>query len=221
MISKRKEVAPSLLSADFTNLGEAVRMVAEGGAGIVHLDVMDGHFVPNLTIGPPVIRALRQITPLLLDVHLMIENADETVHDYIDAGADMISVHVEASRHLHRTLTRIAAAGRHPGVVLNPATPISIIDEALDLVDFVLLMSVNPGFGGQTFIPTAFRKVEQLAREIHRRRLDVAIQLDGGVDLDNIAALSQAGVDIAVAGSAVFNSDDPVKTIQQMLKRML
>jgi len=221
MISQRKEVAPSLLSADFTNLGAAVRMVADAGAGMVHLDVMDGHFVPNLTIGPPVIRALRQITPLLLDVHLMIENADETIEDYIDAGADMISVHVEASRHLHRTLGRIAEAGRHPGVVLNPATPISILDEVLDWVDFVLLMSVNPGFGGQKFIPTSVRKVEQLAREIGRRGLDVAIQLDGGVDLDNIAELSQAGVDIAVAGSAVFHSDDPAETIRQMLKRMV
>jgi len=221
MTKIKKDLAPSLLSADFSQLGNAIRAIENGGAGIAHVDVMDGHFVPNLTIGPPVIRSLRKITRLILDVHLMIENPDHSVDDYIDAGADMISVHVETTRHLHRTISRISDAGIRAGAALNPATPISILDDVLPWVDFVLLMSVNPGFGGQKFIPASIQKVRRLAHEIEKRGLNVDIEVDGGVTLDNIAELSRAGVNIAVAGSAVFQSDNPIETIQKMLQCMI
>jgi ribulose-phosphate 3-epimerase len=211
-----KTVAPSLLSADFTNLGAAVRLVEAGGAAIVHLDVMDGHFVPNLTIGPPVIRALRRITSLILDAHLMIEAPERSLADYIDAGADMISVHVEAAPHLHRTVSRIREAGRRAGVALNPATPAEAVREILPHVDFVLVMTVNPGFGGQRFIPSVLPKIRQLRDEIAARRLPVALEVDGGVGPDNLAELAGAGVTIAVAGAAVFGSDDPAAAIRRL-----
>lgn len=211
-----KTIAPSLLSADFTDLGGAVRQVEAGGAAIVHLDVMDGHFVPNLTIGPPVIRALRKVTSLILDAHLMIEAPERSLADYIDAGADMISVHVEAAPHLHRTVSRIREAGRRAGVALNPATPAEAVREILPHVDFVLAMTVNPGFGGQRFIPSVLPKIRQLRDEIAARRLPVAIEVDGGVGPDNIAELAGAGVTIAVAGAAVFGSGDPAAAIRRL-----
>lgn len=221
MTSERKELAPSLLSADFTDLRSAARMIREGGAGLVHLDVMDGHFVPNLTFGPPVIRSFRQITDLVLDVHLMIENPERSLADYLQAGAGMISVHVEAAAHLHRTVSRIREGGARPGVALNPATSLATITEILPWVDFVLLMSVNPGFGGQAYIPTTTDKIRRLAAEIRDRRLDVAIEVDGGIGLHNIAELVAAGVNIAVAGAAVFGSHDPVAAIRSLRQAML
>lgn len=218
---RAKDVAPSLLSADFADLAAAVRQVEEGGAGIVHLDVMDGHFVPNLTIGPPVIRAIRRITDLILDAHLMIDNADRFIDAFLDTGADMISVHVEACPHLHRTVTRIREAGIRPGVVLNPGTSLSAVTEILPWVDYVLVMSVNPGFGGQSFIPTSLDKVHRLAEMIRTRDLAVKIEVDGGVDPDNISELSRAGMNIAVSGSAVFQSGNPVATIRKMIELMV
>ena len=211
-----KTVAPSLLSADFTNLGEAVRQIEAGGAAIVHIDVMDGHFVPNLTVGPPVIRALRKVTSLILDAHLMIEAPERSLADYIDAGADMISVHVEAAPHLHRTVSRIREAGRRAGVALNPATPAEAVREILPHVDFVLVMTVNPGFGGQRFIPSVLPKIRQLRDEIAARRLPVVLEVDGGVGPDNIADLAGAGVTIAVAGAAVFGSGEPAAAIRRL-----
>jgi ribulose-phosphate 3-epimerase len=211
-----KTVAPSLLSADFTDLGAAVRQVEAGGAAIVHLDVMDGRFVPNLTFGPPVIKAIRRITRLLLDVHLMIEDPDRSVDDYIAAGADMISVHVEVSRHLHRTVSRIREGGCRAGVVLNPATPAVMVQEILPHIDYILVMSVNPGFGGQQFIPTVVPKLRRLRDEIAGRGLPVVLEVDGGVGPDNIGLLAEAGMHIAVAGAAVFHSDDPVATIRRL-----
>jgi len=199
------ELAPSVLSADFARLGEEIRAVEQAGVTMLHLDVMDGHFVPNLTIGPPVIRSIRRATRLKLDTHLMIEDADSHLEAFADAGADMISVHVEACRHLHRTVKAIHALGKQAGVVLNPATPISALSEILPEADYVLLMSVNPGFGGQTFIPATVAKVAALKEMIARAGLKTRIEVDGGVTKANAAALVSAGADILVAGSAVFD----------------
>lgn len=215
------EILPSLLSADFAYLGQALEIVSRAGSPIVHLDIMDAHFVPNLTFGPPVIRALRAATKLTLDAHLMIADPDRWVDDYIDAGADMISVHVEASRHLHRTLSRIRQAGCIPGVALNPATSLSSIEEALPWVDFVMLMTVNPGFGGQSYISTSTAKIHRLAQMIQSQRLDVRIEVDGGIGLDTIHEVASAGVNLAVAGSAVFCSDSPEESIRSLRRAMI
>lgn len=203
------QLAPSILSADFSRLAEEIRAVEQAGVGMLHVDVMDGHFVPNITIGPPVVRSLRKATRLTLDAHLMIENADNFIDEFVDAGADMISVHVEACRHLHRTVTAIKAKGRRAGVVLNPATPLETLDEILPEVDYVLLMSVNPGWGGQRFIPHVTEKITALRERIRRGGAAALIEVDGGVTRENIAVVAAAGADIIVAGNAVFGTGDP------------
>ncbi len=207
------KIAPSILSADFARLGEEVRAIEAGGADYVHVDVMDGRFVPNITIGPPVVAALRKVTALPLDVHLMIEDPDRYIPDFAAAGADIITVHAEASVHLHRTVQLIRSLGKKPGVSLNPATPVSALDVILDDLDLALVMTVNPGFGGQGFISSCLPKIEALRREIERRRLGVELQVDGGVKTDNIGRIAAAGADVFVAGSAVFATPDYGATI--------
>ena len=212
------ELAPSILSADFARLGEQVRAVGEGGASVVHVDIMDGHFVPNLTIGPPVVKALRKVTKLPLDCHLMIENPDEFIPAFAESGADWISVHQEACRHLNRTLHLIKSHNCLAGAVINPATPVAMLAEVLDLVDYVLVMSVNPGFGGQKFIPGAVHKIRQLAEIRSQRGLAFRIEVDGGIALDTVSDVVRAGAEILVAGNAVFGSGDPTKNAETLLK---
>jgi ribulose-phosphate 3-epimerase len=207
------KIAPSILSADFSRLGEEVRSVEKGGADYVHIDVMDGHFVPNITIGPLVVEAVRRVTTLPLDVHLMIEHPDSYVPDFARAGADIIVVHAEACPHLHRSVQLIKSLGKRAGVSLNPATPLSCLDYVLDDLDLVLLMTVNPGFGGQSFIPACLPKIEALRREIDRRGLAVELEVDGGVKTDNIGLIAGAGAEVFVAGSAVFGTPDYAATI--------
>lgn len=209
-------MAPSILSADFTRLGEAVSMISDGGADFIHVDVMDGHFVPNLTIGPPVIKALKRITDTPLDVHLMIDNADWTVQWYLDAGADWLTVHTEACDHLHRVLQSIRAAGAKAGVSLNPGTPIESIREVLGLVDMVLLMSVNPGFGGQAFIPRIVDKCRALSSMCAQEGVSPLIQIDGGVDVTTAPLVAAAGARCLVAGSAVFCAAEPVGAMNEI-----
>jgi ribulose-phosphate 3-epimerase len=212
------ELAPSILSADFARLAEQVQAAAEGGGTVVHVDVMDGHFVPNITIGPPVVRSLRKATELPLDCHLMIENPDQYIPEFADAGADWISVHQEACRHLNRTLHLIRGHGAQAGVVINPATPVETLSEVLDIVDYVLVMSVNPGFGGQKFIPAAMGKIRRLAELRAERRLNYRIEVDGGVGLDTVAEVVRAGAEILVAGNAIFGAGDPTINAQRLLK---
>jgi ribulose-phosphate 3-epimerase len=202
-------LAPSILSADFARLGEEIAAAGKGGAGLLHLDVMDGHFVPNLTIGPPVVAAIDRVTDLPLDVHLMIESPDSFIEAFVRAGADMISVHQEAVRHLHRTVGLIRDCGASAGVALNPATPIASLQEILPDIDYVLLMSVNPGFGGQRFIPAVMSKVEHLRSMIAAAGLSVRIEVDGGVGPGNAEELVRRGADYLVAGSAVFGGGNP------------
>ena len=201
-------IAPSILAADFTRLGEEIAQVEAAGADLLHVDVMDGHFVPNLTIGPPVIKAIKAVTKLPLDVHLMIEQPDVLLPDFIDAGSDNLTVHVEACRHLHRTIQSIKDAGVRASVVLNPATSLHALDEILPEVHMVLLMSVNPGFGGQRFLPATLDKIRALRTQIGDRRLPVAIEVDGGVKADNAAEICAAGADVLVAGTAIFGQPD-------------
>jgi len=212
------ELAPSILSADFARLGEQVRAACEGGASVIHVDIMDGHFVPNLTIGPPVVKSLRKVTDLPLDSHLMIENPDEFIPVFADAGVNWISVHQEACRHLDRTLHLIRSHGCQAGVVINPATPVETLSEVLDIVDYVLVMSVNPGFGAQQFIPSTLHKMRRLAEIRSQRRLQYRIEVDGGVALDTIADVVHAGAEILVAGNAVFGKGDPKKNAESLLK---
>ncbi len=209
-------IAPSILSADFARLGEEVSSVLEQGADVVHIDVMDGHFVPNITIGPLVVRALRKITAAPLDVHLMIENPDAYIDDFAAAGADWITVHVETCNHLHRTIHRIKELGCKTGAVLNPATSLSTLDYILDDLDLVMLMSVNPGFGGQKFIPSTIAKTKELKNMIDARGLSTGIEIDGGVSSDTIGAIAAAGANIFVAGSAVFGRDDYGQVIAEL-----
>jgi ribulose-phosphate 3-epimerase len=212
------ELAPSILSADFARLAEEVRAASEGGGSVIHVDIMDGHFVPNLTIGPPVVRSLRKATKLPLDCHLMIENPDQFIADFAEAGADWISVHQEACRHLNRTLHLIKSHDCLSGVVINPATPVDTLVEVLDMVDYVLVMSVNPGFGGQKFIPSTLRKLRRLAEIRGQQRLNFRIEVDGGISLDTVADVVRAGAEILVAGNAVFGGGDPRKNAQALLK---
>lgn len=212
------ELAPSILSADFAHLADAVHSAVEGGATLIHCDVMDGHFVPNVTIGPLVVAALRKFVPVPLDCHLMIENADDFIPAFADAGASWISVHQEACVHLNRTLQLIRSHGCQPGVVLNPATPVQTLGEVLDLVDHVLIMSVNPGFGGQKFIPSTLEKVRKLATMRTARGLNFRIEIDGGIDLETIGAAVKAGVEIFVAGNAVFGHGDPAANVEELLR---
>ena len=212
------ELAPSILSADFAHLAEQVQAVAEGGATVLHVDVMDGHFVPNITIGPPVVASVRKATSLPLDCHLMIENPDQYIPAFVDAGADWISVHQEACVHLNRTLELIHSQGAKPGVVINPATPVETLTEVLDLVHHVLVMSVNPGFGGQKFIPSSLEKARRLALLRTARNASFRIEMDGGIAPDTIAGAVRAGVEVLVAGNAVFGKGNPRENTERLLK---
>ena len=212
------DIAPSILSADFARLAEEIKAVETGGAALLHVDVMDGHFVPNITVGLPVVKSLAQATKLPLDTHLMISDPGIYAEQFVRAGAQMVSVHVEADAHLHRTVNSIKAAGAKAGVVINPATPIESLNEILDFVDYVLIMSVNPGFGGQKFIPTAVDKVARLRRLIDQRGLPVRIEIDGGIDLNNIRRVIDAGAEIIVSGSAIFGANDPGNAVREMLE---
>lgn len=210
------KIAPSILSADFSRLGEEIAAIERGGADYVHVDVMDGHFVPNITIGPLVVEAARRSTSLPLDVHLMIENPDLYIPQFAEAGADILTVHQEAVPHLHRTVQLIRSLGKKAGVSINPATPVSTLEVILDEVDLILVMSVNPGFGGQSFIPAALTKIEALRQMIDRRGLSIELEVDGGVKADNIRQVAAAGADVFVAGSAVFGTDDYGATIRRL-----
>lgn len=207
------KIAPSILSADFARLGDEVRAIDAGGADYVHVDVMDGHFVPNITIGPLIVAALRPVTSLPLDVHLMIENPDQYIPAFAEAGADIIVVHAEATTHLHRTVQLIKSLGKKAGVSLNPGTSLSALDMILPDIDLALLMTVNPGFGGQSFIENCLPKITALRQRISQLGLNVELQVDGGVNVDNIGEIAAAGADVFVAGSAVFGTDDYAATI--------
>ena len=213
------EIAPSILSADFARLADEIKAVEDGGAKVLHVDVMDGHFVPNITIGLPVVRSLRKVTSLTIDCHLMIERPGEYAEQFVDAGADMVSVHVEADPHLHRTLASIRKAGGLAGIAINPVTPLGALEEALPYADFVLVMSVNPGFGGQSYIPTVTEKVRRLRQMITTRGLDTRIEIDGGIDSENVAEVVEAGAEILVAGSAVYGKPSPADAVRELLEK--
>lgn len=208
------QIVPSLLSADFARLADEIGKVERGGAQMLHVDIMDGHFVPNLTMGPPVVKSIRKVTKLVLDLHLMIEDPDTYAPLFIEAGANQCSVHYEACRHLDRTVHLIQQHGARAGVVINPATPVSVLEDVLEIVDYVLVMSVNPGFGGQEFIPNSLNKIRTLDQIRRERRLHFAIEIDGGVSTHNAAEIVRAGCDWLVAGSFVFHSADPAATVK-------
>ena len=210
------QILPSILSADFARLGEQIQQVEQGGATTLHVDIMDGHFVPNLTIGPPVVKSIRKITKMTLNVHLMVTDPDKYAPIFIEAGADQVCVHQEAAHHLDATIRNIQAAGADAGVVLNPATPVAVLEDILYLVDYVLVMSVNPGFGGQQFIPRALDKVRALDRKRKEQGLKFAIEIDGGVTTDNVGEIVRAGVDWVVSGASIFLSPDPAATVARM-----
>ena len=210
------QIVPSILAADFARLGEEIARVERGGATMLHLDVMDGHFVPNFTIGPPVVESIRKITRCRLDVHLMIDDPDRYAPVFIQAGANQVSVHQETCLHLHRTLRMIQSEGAQAGVVLNPATPVAMLDDILDVADYVLIMSVNPGFGGQHFIPHALEKVRQLDRRRQERRLALPIEIDGGISLENVADAVRAGCDWIVTGTSIFHTPDPAAAVREL-----
>lgn len=210
------KIAPSILSADFSDLRQQIGLIEKGGADFIHLDVMDGHFVPNITFGAPVIKKLRGVTDVPFDVHLMIENPEKYIEDFVDAGADIITVHEESTVHLHRLIQQIKGYdGVKAAVSLNPATPLDVLEYVLEDIDMVLIMSVNPGFGGQSFIPQCKAKIKTLKKMITDRNLDVEIQVDGGVKLDNVKEIIDCGADIVVAGSAIFGTDDVVEATRQ------
>lgn len=212
----RVQILPSILSADFARLGDQIALVEAVGATMLHVDVMDGHFVPNLTLGPPVVESIRKITKMILDVHLMIEDPERFAPIFIEAGANQISVHQEACRHLDRTLHLIQSLGAKAGVVINPATPVDALSEVLDIADYVLVMSVNPGFGGQKFIPNAVSKIAQLNRIRTERGLQFKIEVDGGITLENVANVVRAGCDWVVAGSSVFHTVNPGNAVRDL-----
>jgi ribulose-phosphate 3-epimerase len=213
-------IAPSILSADFSKLGDEIKAVEAAGADWIHADVMDGHFVPNITIGPLIVEAVKRVTDLPIDVHLMIENPDNYISAFAEAGASYISVQVETCIHLNRTVQRIKDCGARAGVVLNPATPLANLEWVLEDVDYVLIMSVNPGFGGQAFIPSSLDKIKALRQQIQGRGLSVLIEVDGGVNENTIAAIASAGADVFVAGSAIFGSKDYQKTVQRFRQKI-
>jgi ribulose-phosphate 3-epimerase len=216
MTYARIEIAPSILASNFSRLGEEIRAVEDGGADVIHVDVMDGHFVPNISIGVPVVQSLRKATRLPLDVHLMIENPEEYIEEFIRAGADRVLVHQEATAHLDRALTMIRELGAQAGAVINPATPVPMLADVLDKVDTVLVMSVNPGFGGQKFITNAFEKIRQLNEWRSRYNGAFRIEVDGGVDLQNAAELALAGANTLVAGTSIFHTPDPAGAVRQI-----
>jgi len=215
-----KKIAPSILSADLACLADEVKQVIEAGADWIHVDVMDGHFVPNITIGPVVIKALKKVVSIPLDVHLMIENADQYLDAFIEAGADILTVQAEACTHLHRTVHAIKERGIRPGVALNPATPLESLAYILPDIDLVMIMTVNPGFGGQEFIPTMLSKIQQLKRFISERKLKVEIEVDGGIKVENIREVARRGGDIFVAGSGIFGTRDRKEIIKKMRKEI-
>ena len=215
-----KKLSPSILSADFSQLKDEIQAVEEAGADYIHIDVMDGHFVPNITIGPMVVEAVKKITSLPLDVHLMISDPDKYIEDFIKAGSNLLSVHVETCPHLQRTVTYIRDKGVKPAVVLNPSTDLYTLEYTLEEVDMVLLMTVNPGFGGQKFIPGMIPKIKKLRRLIDESQRSVELEVDGGINLENIGLVSQAGADVVVSGSAVFKSADCRETVREMKKKM-
>lgn len=214
------KLSPSILSADFSKLGEQVKLVEAGGADYIHIDVMDGHYVPNITLGPLVIKDIRKITELTFDVHLMIENPDDFIEDFYNAGADIITVHQETCVHLHRTIQKIKSFGLKAGVSLNPSTPVFMLNDIIEDLDMVLLMSVNPGFGGQSFIKNTKNKIKELKKLIDERNLDVDIQIDGGVSLDNLEEVLGWGANVIVAGSAIYNTKDVIETTKKFKEIM-
>jgi ribulose-phosphate 3-epimerase len=214
-----KKIAPSILSADFSRLGEEIAAIEAAGADYVHIDVMDGRFVPNITIGPLIVEAVRRVTKLPLDVHLMIAEPDRYIQSFAEAGADIIVVHAEATDHLHRTVQLIKSLGKRAGVSLNPATPLNVLDYVLEDLDLVLLMTVNPGFGGQSFIEACIPKIQALRGIMDKRGVEAELEVDGGVKTDNIDRISHAGADVFVAGSAVFQSGDYAATIAELKRR--
>jgi ribulose-phosphate 3-epimerase len=215
------KIAPSILSADFSRLGDEVRAVEHAGADFIHVDVMDGHFVPNITIGPMIVEAVKRVTKLPLDVHLMISNPDQYVKDFREAGADFITVHAEAVNHLHRSVQIIRETGAGTGVSLNPASPLQLLEHVLEDLDIVLIMTVNPGFGGQQFIEGMIPKIKRLRETIKKKGLGTQIEVDGGINPDTAGLVASAGADIFVAGSAIFHSKDYAKTIQTMKNKCL
>jgi ribulose-phosphate 3-epimerase len=214
------KIAPSILSADFTRLGEEIKDVEKAGADYIHIDVMDAHFVPNITIGPMIVKAARRVTDLPLDVHLMISDPDYFIEDFAEAGASIITVHAEALNHLHRTIQIIRDKGARPGVALNPATPLGVLEYVLDQLDMVVLMTVNPGFEAQKFIPEVIPKIRRLRKMVNDLDLSLEIEVDGGIDPEIIGRVSSAGADVFVAGSAIYYSEDYKETIRLMRERM-
>jgi ribulose-phosphate 3-epimerase len=210
------QIAPSILAADFAALGRDIAAAERGGADLIHVDVMDGHFVPNITIGPPVVRSIKRVATSPLDVHLMIESPDLYLEAFVQAGASMVSVHVEAVPHLHRTLTHIRTLGARAGAVLNPSTPAQAIEDVCAELDFVLVMSVNPGFGAQSFIPHTFEKLKRVRDVLDRNGVSIPIEIDGGIDASNIAQVVAAGADIIVAGNAIFGSPDAERATREL-----
>jgi ribulose-phosphate 3-epimerase len=213
-----RKIAPSILSADFTKLGEEIKAVEAAGADYIHIDVMDGHFVPNITVGPMIVKAARKVTNLPLDVHLMIENPERYIDDFVEAGSDVITIHVETVTHLHRLLGVIKDAGIKAGTALNPATPLSSIQHVLHIMDMAVVMTVNPGFGGQSFIPEVLPKIEELKRIKDQKDIEIDIEVDGGINVENIAQVARAGANVFVAGNAVFGSSNYMETIALMKK---
>ncbi|WP_010252395.1 ribulose-phosphate 3-epimerase [Acetivibrio cellulolyticus] len=213
------KISPSILSADFSKLGEEIIRIEKAGADLVHIDVMDGHFVPNITLGPPIVKALRKVTNLPFDVHLMIQDADKYIDSFVDAGADIITVHVESSCHLHRTIQKIKQHGIKASAALNPATPLNALDWVLDELDMVLLMTVNPGFGGQKYIDSVTQKIKALRDNLVCRGINVDIEVDGGIDSNNIYKVTEAGANIIVSGSTIFNSPDTSQIIRELKEK--